>query len=152
MKIFVMFAKIVPKVVMNLSIFKIGGWNRVQTSNQKMLEELVDENGFWLLIGIPRRDPSLVTQYLERHSASSDQNMKKLMPIREGLHVMMQCHMRRTSRRTCVVERGCTMRKFTKESTTYFVKGFVCRWNFQKMRSESSEYVRKTTGFFSSPK
>ena len=40
------------------------------------------------------------------------------------------------------------MRKFTKESTTYFVKGLVCRWNVQKMRSESSEYVRKTTGFF----
>ena len=40
------------------------------------------------------------------------------------------------------------MRKFTKESTTYFVKGPVCRWNVQKMRSESSEYVWKTTGFF----
>ena len=40
------------------------------------------------------------------------------------------------------------MRKFTKESTTYFVKGPVCKWNVQKMRSESSEYVRKTTGFF----
>ena len=36
------------------------------------------------------------------------------------------------------------MRKFTKESTTYFVKGPVCRWNVQKMRSESSEYVLKT--------
>ena len=40
------------------------------------------------------------------------------------------------------------MRKFTKESTTYFVNGPVCRWNVQKMRSESSEYVRKATGFF----
>ena len=40
------------------------------------------------------------------------------------------------------------MRKFTKESNTYFVKGPVCRWNIQKMRSESSEYVPKTTGFF----
>ena len=40
------------------------------------------------------------------------------------------------------------MRKFTKESTTYFVKGSVCRWNIQKVRSESSEYVRKTTVFF----
>ena len=37
---------------------------------------------------------------------------------------------------------------FTKESTTYFVKGPVCRWNVQRMQSESSEYVRKTTGFF----
>ena len=41
-----------------------------------------------------------------------------------------------------------TMRKFTKESTTYFVKGLVCKWNVQKMRSESSEDVRRTTGFF----
>ena len=40
------------------------------------------------------------------------------------------------------------MRKFTKESTIYFVTGSVCKWNVQKMRSESSESVRKTTGFF----
>ena len=40
------------------------------------------------------------------------------------------------------------MRKFTKESTAYFVKGPVCRGNVQKMRSESNEYVRKATGFF----
>ena len=38
------------------------------------------------------------------------------------------------------------MRKFTEASTTYIVKGLVCRWNVQKMRSETSEYVRKTTG------
>ena len=40
------------------------------------------------------------------------------------------------------------MSKFTKESTTYFVRGHVCRWNIQKMQSESNEYERKTTGFF----
>ena len=40
------------------------------------------------------------------------------------------------------------MRKFTKESTTYIVKGHVFRRNVQKMLSESSEHVRKTTGFF----
>ena len=39
-------------------------------------------------------------------------------------------------------------RKFTKESTTYFVKRLVCRWNVQKMRSESSAYVRIPTGAF----
>ena len=32
--------------------------------------------------------------------------------------------------------------------TTCFLKGPVCRWNVQKMRSESSEYVRKTKAFF----
>ena len=40
------------------------------------------------------------------------------------------------------------MRKFTKESTTHFVKGLVRGWNIQEMLSESSEYMRKTTGFF----
>ena len=48
----------------------------------------------WLLIGIPNRDPFFVTQCLERHSASSDEQMKKLMSLHEGLHVMMQCYMR----------------------------------------------------------
>ena len=40
------------------------------------------------------------------------------------------------------------MRKFTKESTTYFMKGPMCRWNVQNMRSESSEYFLKTTCLF----
>ena len=89
-KNFVMDANINPKVVMVLSIFKIGGWNSWQPSNQKLLEEFVVENEPWLLIGVPSGDPFFVTQYLERHSVSSDQHMKKLMSIREGLHVMKQ--------------------------------------------------------------
>ena len=93
-KNFVMNAKIDPKVVMDLSIFKIGGWNSLQLINQKLLEDFIDENEPWLLIGIPNRDPFQVTQYMERHSVSSDQHMKKLMSLREGLHVMMQCCMR----------------------------------------------------------
>ena len=155
-KNFVMNAKIDPKVVMDLSVFKISGWNSLQPSNQKLLEEFIDENEPWLLIGIPNRDPFLVTQYLERHSVSSDQHMKKLMPLREGLHVMMQCYMRQHfADRYWLHEhpgghsswRELTMRKFAKESTTNFVKGPVCRWSIQKMQSESSEYVRKTMGF-----
>ena len=72
-KVFVMDAKIDPKVVMDLSIFKIGGWYSLQPSNQKnLLEEFLDKNEPWLWIGIPSRDPFLVTQYLERHSVSSD--------------------------------------------------------------------------------
>ena len=50
-------AKIDPKVVMDLSIFKIGRWNSLQPINQKLLEELIDENEPWLLIGIQRRYP-----------------------------------------------------------------------------------------------
>ena len=34
----VMNAKIDPKVVMDLSIFKIGGWNSLQPMNQNLLE------------------------------------------------------------------------------------------------------------------
>ena len=69
---------------------------------------------------------------------------------------MMQCYMRQHfADRYWLHEhpggraswREPTMRKFTKESTTYFVTGLVCRWNVQKMRSESSEYERKTQGF-----
>ena len=93
-KNFVMNAKINPKVVMDLSVFTIGGWKSLQPINQNLLEEFIDENEPWLLIGIPSRDPFLVTQYLERHFVSSDQLMKKLMSLREGLHVMMQRYMR----------------------------------------------------------
>ena len=71
-KNFVMDAKIDPKVVMDLSIFKIGGWNSLQPRNQKLLKEFIGQNEPWLLIGIPSRDPFFVSQYLERHSASSD--------------------------------------------------------------------------------
>ena len=81
----VMDAKIDPKVLMDLSIFKIGGWNSLQPINQFLLQEFIDKNE------PSSRDPLNVTQYLERHSASSDQHMKKLMSLRERLHVMMQC-------------------------------------------------------------
>ena len=74
-KNFVMDAKIDPKVVMDLSIFKIGGWNSLQPINQHLLEEFIDENEPWLLIGIPSRDSFLLTHYLERHSVSSDQHV-----------------------------------------------------------------------------
>ena len=83
-KNFVMDAKIDPKVVIDLSIFKIGGWNSLQPMNQNLLEKFIDENEPWLLIGIPSRE-FLATQFLERHSVSSDPHMKKLMSLREGL-------------------------------------------------------------------
>ena len=58
-KNFVINAKIDPKVVRDLSIFKIGGWNSLQPINQKLLEEFMDENEPCLLIGIPSRVHSL---------------------------------------------------------------------------------------------
>ena len=39
-KIFVMYAKIDPMVVMDLSIFKIGGWNSLQRIDQNLVEEI----------------------------------------------------------------------------------------------------------------
>ena len=65
LKNFVMNAKTDPKVEMDLSMFKIGGWNNVQPSNHILLEEFMDENEPWSLIGIPKRDPFLVTQHLD---------------------------------------------------------------------------------------
>ena len=59
-------ANIDPKVVIDLSIFKTGGWNSLQSSNQKLLEAFTDEKEAWLLIGVSSRDPFFVTQYLER--------------------------------------------------------------------------------------
>ena len=66
-KNFVMGAKIDLQVVMDLSIFNIGGWNSLlQATNQNLMEKFMVENEAWLLIGIPSRDPFLVTQYYER--------------------------------------------------------------------------------------
>ena len=42
-KNFVMDAKFDPKVVMDRSILKNGGWNILQPSNRKLLEEVIDE-------------------------------------------------------------------------------------------------------------
>ena len=88
---------------------------------------------------------------------SSDQHMKKLMSLRDSPNVMMQFCMQQHFADRCQLHehpgghaswREPTMRKFSKESTTYFVRGLVCRWNIQKMQSESTEYARKITEFF----
>ena len=137
-KINVMDAKIDPKVVMDLCIWDGTG---LQPINRKLLEEFIDENELWLLIRIPSKDSFLVIWYLERHPASSDQHVKESMPLREGLHERMQCDMRQHD--------ACRHSTMWRESTRRkFMKGPTCRWNVQKMRSESSEDMRKTTGAF----
>ena len=117
----------------------------------------MDENEPWLLIRITNRDVFNVTQYLERHSVSSDQHMKKLMSFREGLHMMMQSVFRQYFADRCWLHehlggharwREPTMRKFTNNRPRTLCEDLVCRWNIQKMQSESNEHVRKTTGFF----
>ena len=77
-------ANIDPKVVKDLFIFKIGGWNILQSSNRKLLEEFFSENDPRLLIRIPSRGSFLMMQYLERHFVSADPNVKELMPLCEG--------------------------------------------------------------------
>ena len=36
-------AQINPKVVMDLSIFKVGGWNNLQPGNHSVLKEFIEE-------------------------------------------------------------------------------------------------------------
>ena len=48
-----------PKVVIDLSLFKFGGWNSLQPINQNLLEEFLDLNEPWLLIGISKQRSSL---------------------------------------------------------------------------------------------
>ena len=128
----VMNAKIDSEVMMDLSTFKISVWNKLQPSNQHFFEGFIDEDGPWLLIGIPNRGPFFATHHLERHSASSDQHTKKVMSLRGGHLVMMQCYMRqRVADRSRLREhprghaswRESTMRNFTKESR---------RWNIRR--------------------
>ena len=89
----VMDAKTDPKVVMDLSILKIGGWHTLQPGNSHFLEQFMDENEPWLLRRMPNREIFFVSQHLERPSVSQDQHMKKLLSLRESLHVMMQSFM-----------------------------------------------------------
>ena len=61
MKSSVMDAKIDPKVVIDLSIFKSGGCNELQAIDLKTLDKFIDENMPWLLVGISSRDPFIRT-------------------------------------------------------------------------------------------
>ena len=138
-KSIVMNAKMDPKVVMDLSIFKIGGWNILQPSNRKLLEEFVDENEPWLLIRTQRKDSFLLIRHLERHLASSDQHVKELMPLREGLHERMQCDMRQHFAERYWLHEHPRRNSSWKESTR--MKFVNVPSECLKIRSESSEYM-----------
>ena len=120
-KNFVMDANIDPKVEMDLSIFEIGGRNILQPINQNLLGEFIDENEPWWLIGIPSKDLFLRVQCMEQHFVRTDLNVNELMPVREGLHVMMQCDMRQHFAELCWLHPGGhaswrepRMKKFTR--------------------------------------
>ena len=102
--------------------------------SRKLLEEFIDETEPCLLIGTPSRDSFNTIQ-------SSDPHMKELMPLREGLHVTTQWYLRQLD----ACRRSASWRESARRN---FMEGPICRWNVQKMWSESSEYVWNTTGAF----
>ena len=90
-KNFVMDAIMDPKVEMDLPVFKISGWNILQLSKRKLLQESVEKDELQLLlVGIPSRDSFPMMQYLERHLKSVDSNVKELMPLSENIHETTQ--------------------------------------------------------------
>ena len=132
-KNFVMGAKIDLKVVMDLSFFKIGGWNILQPSNRKLLEEFINENEPWLLIRIPS-------------SVSADPNVKELMPLREILHGMMHCYRRQHYAASNDLHEHPRRHSSWKEYTR--MKFMNMPSECSRRRSESSKYMWKTTGAF----
>ena len=131
-KNFVMDANIDPKVVMDLSIFEIGGWNILQPSIPKLLEESVEEDELQLLlVGILSRDSFFV-----RHC------VKELMPLREGLHEMMQCYRRQHYAASNDLHERPRGHSSWEESTR--MKLMNIEMECSKMRSAWSEYMWKT--------
>ena len=102
-EVFVVGAKIDPKVVMDLSLVKIGGSNILEPSNRKLSEGRINENKPRLSIRILSRDSLFLIQYLERQVMYDDPSMKEsrwqsrlLTLLCEDLHEMMQCYERHT--------------------------------------------------------
>ena len=144
-------AKIDPKVVMDLSIFKIGGWNSLQPRKQNLLEEFIDKNEPRLSNRIPSRDPFMITQYLERHTESSEQHTKKLVPLRQSLHVMMQCYMRQHFADRYWLHEHPWEHASRREPTTQLLtlwKDLCADGMFRRYNQNRVNIFRKTTGFF----
>ena len=119
---------------MGLSFFKIGGWNILQPSNRKLFEESIEEDELQLLlIGILSRDSFLVIHYV-----------KELPPLREGLHEMMQCYKRQHFAASEDLHEYPRGHSSWRESTR--MKFMNIQMEYSKMRSESSEHMRETTG------
>ena len=129
---------------MDLFISKIGGWNILQPSNRKLLEEFINENEPRFLIRIPSSDSFLVSRYLERHFVSTHPNVKEWMPLREGRHVMMQCYRRQHFVASNDLHEHSRRHSSWRESTR--MKFMNIQMGNSKMQSESSECVWKTTG------
>ena len=129
MKNFVMGAKIDPKVVMDLSIFKNWWMEHSATQNRKLLEESSEEDELQLLlIGILSRGSFLVMHYV-----------KELTLLREGLHEMMQCYRRQHFAASNDLHEHLRGHSSWRESTR--MKFMNVQMEYSKMRSEPSEYM-----------
>ena len=91
MKNFVMGAKIAPKVVKDLSVFKNWWMEHSTTQSSKLLEDFINENEPRLSIRIQNRHPFFMIQYLERPFVCDNPNVKETKPNCEDLHEMMHC-------------------------------------------------------------
>ena len=106
-KNFVMDAKIDPKVVIDLSVFTIGGWNILQPVNRKLLKECIEENDSQLLsIKILSGDLFLTIQYLDRQLMDDDPNVKCQHDHPQfitSVHIWSSCLTARTCLQPCRV-------------------------------------------------
>ena len=124
--------RIDPKVVMDLPIFKIGGWNILQPSSRKLLEESIEEDELQLLL----------IGSLSRYSFFVMHCVKELMLLCEGTHEMMQCHKRQHFAASNDLHEYPIGYSSWRESTRReFIK---IQMESSQMRSESSEYMSKT--------
>ena len=133
-KNFVMGAKIDPKVVVGLSVFKNGGRNILQPSNRKLSEECINENEPRLSIRIPSRDPFFMIQYLEQLFVCDNVNVKESKPICEDVHEMMQCYGQHHFAASNDLHEHVRRHSLWKDSM---------KMEYSKMRSESSECTWK---------
>ena len=90
-KNFVMGVKIDPKVVKDLSVFKIGGWNILQPSNRKLSEEYINGNE-------PRFvDQNSKQRFILCDTVCDNPNVKESKPICEDLRSCDNAMLRATA-------------------------------------------------------
>ena len=139
MKNFVMCAKIGPKVVMDLSVFKIGGWNILQPVIENCRKIVLMRMSRNCRSEFKAEIHSFVIQYLEQPFVCDNLDVKESKPICEDLHEMMQCygqqhfaarddlheHLRRHSWWKDSLKMECSQMRSTSTSRTWNGKAFL---------------------------
>ena len=135
--------KIDPKVVMDQSMCKTGGWNILQPSIRKLLEDGIEENDSHVLsIKNPSRDLFLTIQYLERQLMCDDQNVKGSKPLREVLHCAASNDLHEHPRRHSLWKDSVKMEysKIRSESSE-------CTWNAKAIVIHLQDYLKLLVQF-----